>query len=1361
MSKSMVEKYEQMLSQDPSSTVFVELARAYLDKGENERAIEVCKSGCGYHPSSIAGRVLWGKALINSGRAAEAMQQFDAAVNIDRENPHAYNLISEVLLRKGLYRSALPILRKASSLQPNDGRIKQWLEQARSAVAGGPAPVLYETTSASEAYASLDEPKTASMAPAAPPPPPVEKVAAKAVPPPSIAPVTARPSAPPLVASTVAEGRVAEGKASPKQTGPRASGPAPNAPLVPMEPPAMDDVFAAFAKATPDPRAEQTVLMAAYTPQASPPLAGAGVPPAVSSTSNSNGPVSSTPSKAARDKATPKSGAVKGGAAAPPAPPLDDRPGPPVPTQEMPFLPAAKTAEEGRPTIELPSSAVGIGEGLPPSGELPLVVGTLETGTPGAGEASAESANASASLDPFGAFLGDKSDSNEVFHGLTSTFQALQQAEVAPVPAPLPSTSERDLSLNIPSVDIPGPPGELSAPPVPTPPPDTGNHRALEDVISEQAEIPTSEYRIPNFDEQTPGPPVLATIGNAPTGSRGLLDEIPDETHEGASPTGESHRVEFSTVATEAIAREYERELREKLIAKQQEKTFLQRHGLKLALTLGGLVVTLALAGSFALTRRKHGGENLDSALNKGLVAVSADTKEQYQAGIQSLQQALAMEENNVDAWANVAFAKAVLFAEHGGAPADREAALAAVEKPRVREAHPDLSLVIDFLTADAAASGALKQQIVSSQLNLSAVETQAGRILLAEKKFDDAFKRLQKAAELNARNTRALVALGDYYLASEDYESAARVLGAAEAVSRFHPQRVMGLAEARLELGREASEALADLESLTAPGASVPDAASGRYALLLGRAQSAAGKHDEAAKTLRAGLASFQDLAFQFQMALGVAGRNAGRMADAQVAYEEALKLRPKNEDAKEGLGRVLLARSREKELLDRLKIEGDQRKVALVRGIAASRLDDTKRARAELAKTQVSGKYPSEAAVYLALADAADEGGDKAVALLEKFVSTNKRNKPTAQIALARVYMKRNELMKARAQLEDAARDPLDYEANALLGQLYLEALDMGVPAEAALAPLQRAVERNGSHAPSRHLLTRTLINLGRFADALKQVEGWTTDNPAAEDAWVDAALAYWQAGRATVAEQAIQKGVKDTSGAEAFRIKAQVLFARGDSRNAFAALERANKLNSKDAATFCEIGNAFVRQGNADTALKAYEAARREDPKSLCGILGPHHARPSAKSSKPTAKEELEELDKRAFSALDKAVVQATLARVLLEEKDVASAADVADAASKIHPYSAVAWFAVGEVAKRAKDDAKALEAFGKAAQFDQSWSGARLAYADALIKSGAEGAKQALAEYEAVLTLSQNEADLARVRRVVATLKTKYK
>ncbi|MBN1207472.1 MAG: tetratricopeptide repeat protein [Myxococcaceae bacterium] len=142
MAKSMVERYEQLLLQDPSSSVFVELAKVLLEKGEPARALEVCQQGLAHHANSVIGRVLWGKALLQLGKPAQAMEQFDQAIAIDKENAHAYNLIGEVLVQRGLFRSALPILRKAVALQPNDGRVRLWLEQTQQALSGGPAPVL-------------------------------------------------------------------------------------------------------------------------------------------------------------------------------------------------------------------------------------------------------------------------------------------------------------------------------------------------------------------------------------------------------------------------------------------------------------------------------------------------------------------------------------------------------------------------------------------------------------------------------------------------------------------------------------------------------------------------------------------------------------------------------------------------------------------------------------------------------------------------------------------------------------------------------------------------------------------------------------------------------------------------------------------------------------------------------------------------------------------------------------------------------------------------------------------------------------------------------------------------------------------
>lgn len=1179
MSKPMVEKYESMLAQDPASTVFVELARAYIDRGDNEKAITTCQQGLTHHPNSVSGRVLWGKALINAGKAADAMKQFDLAVNIDKDNPHAYNLIGEALLRKGLYRSALPILRRAAGLQPNNARVQQWLEQTKQALAGGPAPVLGDAplTSEQPAFVPKEAPKAAAPA---------------------------RPA-----------------------------------------PAAAPDPFAAFAPAKPDPDTQPTVLMSV--------------------------PGSAPASE--RDQSN---------------------------TQELPIVGA---------TIEPPDPFASFGAGEP-----------------------------------------------ETMHGLTSTFDALGSGTNAPRPSAAPARppmASPPVVSTEPSVVIgteleeaprgpqPGGPPVLQAVEAPAKAPGL-----LDDVVSQQSEIPTSEFQMPGM-LQTPRRAEQLDIPSPKRGGGGLLDDIPDEVME--PPSVVSSRTDLNTQATEAIAKEYERELRAKLEVTKASKTFWQQHGSKVLAVAGLSVVLLGLGGSFLWTRVKNQGETLDSAIAKGLAGINADTREQYGAAIKALEQALSMDDDSTEAQALFGYARAMVFAEHGGTPADRDAAIAAFARPAVRNARPDLALVVDFLTADGDSRAAARQQLLSSDLEKGVVQAQAGRMYLADKKYDEALARLKKATELDPRNTRALVSLGDYYLAFEDWASALEMLSRAEALSKFHPARVIGQSRARLELGRELPEALSDLEGL--PGAAeIPPALKGRYALVLGLAQSANGKHEDALRTLTEAQSKYPELASDFSMALGTAQRAAGQMAQAQKSFEDALKKDPRSEDAKEGLGRVLLARSREKELTDRLRPEKDARKVALLRGIAWYRLGDFKKARAELQSTQVGGKYPAEAAIYLALSDAAEEGGgDKAIETLEKFAATLKKNRAVVQVALARVYMQKGALDKARAQLEEAAKDPQDYEGNAMLGELLLKA---GVPTEVAMEPLLRAVERNGSHAPSKHLLIRALLAQGKVADAVKQVDAWVIDNPALDTVWRDAALVYLQAGRIKDAAAALAK-VGDKDDVDWFRTKAQVAFASGDGKTATEALTRANKLNAKDADTFCEIGSMFVRQGLLDNAVAGYGAAVGNDPKSICGQGGPLFARPT----KGKSKDLLTSLANKSNHAWEKGWLLASLARVKLLENDVQGAREVADDALASAPFHPAVWFANGEVFKREKNEDKALEAYGKAAEYDASYSAARLAYADALAKKGGDSLPKALAQYQALLAIDQNEGETSRVEKTITALK----
>jgi predicted Zn-dependent protease len=206
MIPSLVEKYEQILAADPRSRIFVELAKALVEHGDHARAADVCRQGLEHHPSSILGRVIWGRALLESGDAAGALVQFDAAVQVDPSSPYAVNLVGEALVHKQLWREAAPFLARAVALQPSDARLRGWLEEADRRAPGargfeasipsaGATPPGTPATGTQPRVVSSQPrvgPATASSAP-----PPTTSAAAK--PPPRPPPIRAAAQAPPPI----------------------------------------------------------------------------------------------------------------------------------------------------------------------------------------------------------------------------------------------------------------------------------------------------------------------------------------------------------------------------------------------------------------------------------------------------------------------------------------------------------------------------------------------------------------------------------------------------------------------------------------------------------------------------------------------------------------------------------------------------------------------------------------------------------------------------------------------------------------------------------------------------------------------------------------------------------------------------------------------------------------------------------------------------------------------------------------------------------------------------------------------------------------------------------------------------------
>ncbi|HYH96987.1 tetratricopeptide repeat protein [Hyalangium sp.] len=1234
MAKSMVERYEQLLLQDPTSAVFVELAKVHLEKGEHARAIEVCQQGLGHHPQSVIGRVLWGKALLHQGKPAQAMEQFDQAIAVDKENAHAYNLIGEVLVQRGLFRSALPILRKAAALQPNDGRVRLWLEQTQQALSGGPPPVVAElpgiTSNELAPKPEVEEPaapKAEAAAALVPPPPPEEEAAAPPPPPPSWEDEDRGDITRQFTAIKVDH-------------------------FPGEEPPSRKEPLPSEAKTS----GEGTPSRGLAKVYMFPPRKGARPPPPPEEDDLADTPPPYAGSRPDYDEDTPIPGAEARESR------VEQREG-----SSGGLLPDVDTPDE---------------QGLPPEGD---------------GPASSQDDDDGQELPP----------EPETQPAVTAVRRA-------------PGSSGGGLLGDLPLPD------EEDLPAVPS-----------------AARVSTSAR-----------PPVSSRSRAASGGAakRALLDDIP-EAVERPITSGSGRPKATSQVDAAEAAAAYEKELRDKIAKSAAAPSFLQRYGLKLAASAVLVVVLGVGLGVYLFRRAAQGGQTLVEVLERTDRAISQDTRTAFRDALAMLDRAQEMDDDNPRAWALRAYTYALLYSDHGGLAEDRQQALMALEQPGVRTEHPGLSLATDVLVADDKARPTVRRVLMDSKEDSSELHSLAGTLLLEEKQPEKALEHFKRALELSARNVRALVSLGQYYQDFDDYPNALNVYGTAHELSPEHPMARIGLAESRIALGQELNEAHTDMQALGGDAA-LPEALRARQRLIHGRLLAGLGRQDEALPLLESGAQGEGPLVFDFLLALGDASRASGKLTKAQEAYEAALKMKPKSEAAFEGLGRALLDRDRVKEALEKLgKAEG--RRVSLVRAAAYARQKDWKRVRAELEKTKVNNLFVPEAVGYMAMADAADGNGEQAREVLEKTTKGSKQPRTDLRVALGLVYWELGAMDKARTELEEAMKDPRDYEAACGLGRLLLA---RGLP-DLALQPLTRAVERNGFHGEAREALGRALLALGRTEEGLKQFTAWKDENPESLDAqkgYIQALLRSGKPQQATEAVRAAKFALNDVVGQ---RLRALVLFSSGDLNAGIVALKRAAAANSRDPETFCEIAHTFLRQDKPEDAAGAFEKVRTDSPDAICGLVGEHYVYPED-GGKPAA-EALKSLANRAPTVWDKAFAQTAIARVLLSTPGSLKAARAAaEEAVKLDPFNGRTHLALGLVALKQRQEEPALAALNKAVELDPANAMGRLALADVLVRKQEE-LPRAIQEYEAFLKLAPASETAKRVKKALPNLKRRVK
>lgn len=117
------EKYEQILSRDPSSATFIFLAQVLYKQGKVDKAINVLIKGLRYNKKSITGRFLLGKIYYDRWMIEQAKKEFRTVAELAPDNLAACRMLVQIYRSEERHDKALELLRSVYAYHPQDTTI--------------------------------------------------------------------------------------------------------------------------------------------------------------------------------------------------------------------------------------------------------------------------------------------------------------------------------------------------------------------------------------------------------------------------------------------------------------------------------------------------------------------------------------------------------------------------------------------------------------------------------------------------------------------------------------------------------------------------------------------------------------------------------------------------------------------------------------------------------------------------------------------------------------------------------------------------------------------------------------------------------------------------------------------------------------------------------------------------------------------------------------------------------------------------------------------------------------------------------------------------------------------------------------
>jgi hypothetical protein len=121
----LVNRYKEMLREDPASEVFASLAEALYSQGQWEETTRICRRGLEIHPRHLRAQVLLGLALWESGDKENARQELETAQKRLEENAPIYRALAELAQESGDVDHARRFLTIYQNMQSEEAEEKE------------------------------------------------------------------------------------------------------------------------------------------------------------------------------------------------------------------------------------------------------------------------------------------------------------------------------------------------------------------------------------------------------------------------------------------------------------------------------------------------------------------------------------------------------------------------------------------------------------------------------------------------------------------------------------------------------------------------------------------------------------------------------------------------------------------------------------------------------------------------------------------------------------------------------------------------------------------------------------------------------------------------------------------------------------------------------------------------------------------------------------------------------------------------------------------------------------------------------------------------------------------------------------